>query len=134
MNGNKVYLTSTEIMRYRNIMFLNICEIICRGENVTIDDLKVGTRWLEFIYPRQLIMFFVREFKLDSESGIGRFFHKSHATVIHACKVIQNYYDTDKIKRKEIDNYRTKIYEIKKNIELDNEFKIKYSQYETDKV
>jgi len=132
MNGNKVYLQKPEIIGIKNYLFYTICSTICQGEGVELDDLKMPARWIEILYPRQLIMYFTYKKGIASLSTIGRFFHKNHATVIHACKVIQNYYDTDKYKHKIIDSYNKKFNEIMELLEMDL-FK-KYENYETDKV
>ena len=89
-----------------NTMFENICEVICSGERVSLIDIKHDTRKLEILYPRQLIMYFAKEFKaLSSDRLIGEQFGRDHATVISSHKAIQNYIDTDKVKREEIKKY-----------------------------
>ena len=99
-------------------MFENICKIICEGERCNLEDLKQDTNQIDVVYPRQLIMFFAYEFKTGSNKLIGDFFGRDHATVLHARKVIRNYYNTDKVKRQSIDEYREKITGIKKVIDI----------------
>lgn len=85
--------------------------IICYGEGITPAQVKEKTREERILYTRQLIMYFCRLFKVGSLSQVGSHFDgengqlKDHATVIHACKVIENYIDTDKIKRAKIEYY-----------------------------
>lgn len=91
-------------------MFDHICEVVCEGESVKLIDIKRKTRKLEILYPRQLIMYFAKEYKaLPTYKSIGEPFGKDHATVIAAHKVIQNYIDTDKTKREQINKYRDKL-------------------------
>jgi hypothetical protein len=100
-----------------NIMFDNICEIICQGEHVSLMDIKRETRKQEILYPRQLIMYFAKEFKaLPADRLIGEPFGKDHATVISSHKAIRNYIDTDKVKREQIKNYREKLTGVKEII------------------
>jgi hypothetical protein len=100
-----------------NIMFDNICEVICEGEHVSLMDIKRETRKLEILYPRQLIMYFAKEFKaLPADRLIGEPFGKDHATVISSHKAIKNYIDTDKVKREQIKNYREKLTGVKEII------------------
>ena len=53
------------------------------------------------VFPRQLCMYLRKKHTRESLAAIGkRYGDKDHATVLHACKTIQNLMDTDKeIKR-----------------------------------
>ena len=90
-------------------MFERIVEVICKGEGITPSEVIEDSRKTEVVYPRQLIMYFARELNLGSETRIGSLLGgRDHATVNHACKVIRNYIDTDKVKRVSIDAYARK--------------------------
>jgi len=90
-------------------VFDMICEIICEGEGLTMDQIKEDRREEEFVFTRQLIMFFAKKMKVGSLAFIGRKFDKDHATVTHSIKAINNYLDTDKHKRALIISYAEKI-------------------------
>jgi hypothetical protein len=68
-------------------------------------------------------MFFAVELKIGSHAVIGIPFGKDHATVLHACKAINNYYLTDRLKRERIDEYREKLTGVKKALEMVDVFK-----------
>lgn len=81
--------------------------------NIPRGQLKLNkTRKKEIKEPRQIAFFFAMEFlypkngKLYSETNIGKFFDKDHATVIHANKTIRNLYDTEKKIKDDIDEIR----------------------------
>ena len=91
-------------------LFEHICETICEGEKIKLIDVKCETRKLEILYPRQLIMYFAKKLKaLPSDRLIGDQFGKDHATVISSYRAIQNYIDTDKVKREQIKSYADKL-------------------------
>ena len=99
-------------------LFENICEVVCAGEGVELEELKNDSRKIELVYPRQLIMFLARKLKIGSFAVIGNHFHRDHATVLHACKSIQNYIDTDIDKRDNIDGYLKKLKKIKEVLKM----------------
>lgn len=84
--------------------------IICYGQTISTDQVKQETRKEEIVYARQLIMYFCVMFKVGSYVFIGNLVGgKDHATVSHALKTIENYCDTDKIKKAKIDYYESLI-------------------------
>ena len=99
-------------------LFENICEVVCTGEGVTLDEIKTGCRNSEYNYPRQLIMYLARELKVGSFAVIGKEFNRDHATVLHACKSIQNYYTTDEAKRCKIKEYIEKLTGVREAIKM----------------
>jgi hypothetical protein len=68
-------------------------------------------------------MYFCRIKKVGSLKFIGSKFDLDHCTVIHSVKTIQNYIETDKVKRKRIEEYANQldclkeIYSIKTQLE-----------------
>ena len=55
------------------------------------------TRKREVVYARQLAMYFAKHYTSCSLATIGtEIGNKDHATVLHACKTIDNLYDTDR--------------------------------------
>jgi hypothetical protein len=85
--------------------------------NIPRGQIKVKTRKKEIKEPRQIAMFFAMDIlypkngKLYSETNIGKYFFKDHATVIHAKKTINNLINTDKQLREDVDEIRKKIKE-----------------------
>ena len=80
--------------------------IICYGEGITPDEVKIKTRKAEIVFARQLIMYFSMKFKVGTQGFIGNLTGgKDHATVIHSIKTINNYIETDKKKRFKIEYY-----------------------------
>jgi len=94
-------------------MFDDICSVISKGEQLTLSEIFSDTRKVEILYARQLIAYFSREMKIGSLSFIGKKVGKDHATVVHAIKSINNYIDTDKTKRGQIEKYRERIEHIR---------------------
>ena len=75
---------------------------------VELLDKKTGKR--EIVEARQIAMFFSRKAVKGSFAVIGdEIGGKEHATVIHACKTVQNLYDTNK-------KFRGKINTISRNM------------------
>ena len=89
-----------------NAMYKNIINTICLGQHVTLDEIQQTKRDTELVYARQLCMYFGKEFEVGSLEFIGDPFGKNYSTVIHSCKVINNYVYTDRLKREAIEKYR----------------------------
>ena len=84
-------------------------KIVCKGEGIPVENLAIDTR-LEYIrYPRQLVMYFCREYSEGSLAMIGRLFGRDHSTALHSCNVIKNYICTDAARRMKIEGYRKQI-------------------------
>lgn len=74
-----------------------IANTICRYFNIPRDILESKTRKREIVQCRQIAMYFSKRLTKDSLSTIGSIIgDKDHATVLHACKTINNLIDTDK--------------------------------------
>jgi chromosomal replication initiator protein len=59
--------------------------------------MKSKTRKREIVQCRQLAMFFSKQMTKSSLAVIGKYCgNKDHATVLHACKTVNNLADTDK--------------------------------------
>ena len=97
-------------------MFKEICKLICDREHVLFEQTLIRTRKYEVVYTRQLIQYFCREFQLGDEEYIAQLFHQDRCTIFNSVKAIQNYYDTDKTKRAQIDSYRRELTNIKKGL------------------
>jgi len=87
-------------------MFEYIEFIICYGEGVKAEEVKTATRKSEIVFARQLIIYFSVLYKVGSYAVIGGFVGgKDHSTVCHSIETIQNYIETDKVKRMKIEYY-----------------------------
>jgi len=89
--------------------FEAIQQIVCYGETLLPNQVKEKTRKREVVFCRQLIMYFMKQYTKDSLASIGGHFGKDHATVLHACKTINNLIDTDKIVKDKVNTYSKKI-------------------------
>lgn len=74
-----------------------IQKIVCDYFNMPVDSLHSKTRKREVVQARQIAMFFSKNLTKSSLASIGsQIGHKDHATVLHACKTVNNLMDTDK--------------------------------------
>ena len=88
----------------------DIKTLIIRYFNVEKTDFESKRRYRELVQARQVAMYFCVKYTKDSLSKIGyKIGYKNHATVIHACKTVQNYIDTDR-------HFRQIIYELENRI------------------
>lgn len=108
----------------------NIIEIVARQKHMTPEKLKSKTRKREIVEARQLAMYLAKEYTTASLVTIGwEIGEKDHATVLHACKVVNNLQET-------YVNYRGILYMLKEEIEAEIENKVvnnlqfEYSEYE----
>jgi chromosomal replication initiator protein len=74
-----------------------IIEKVCMQYNIKPELLEAKTRKHEIVLARHMSMFFIRKYVKIPLKAIGsRFGGRDHATVIHACSVIENYLQTNK--------------------------------------
>jgi chromosomal replication initiation ATPase DnaA len=85
-----------------------IINAVCKAKNVGFDYINTKSRDKEKVYARHLIMFFLLENGFSStESALV--FDRDHASAIHARKTINNFCDTDKSVRFEVNKLRMMI-------------------------
>jgi chromosomal replication initiator protein len=78
--------------------------------NLPLDLLKSKTRKREVVQARQIAMFFAKSMTKSSLASIGlQCGGKDHATVLHACRTVNNLLETDKKFRVYIDEIEKKI-------------------------
>lgn len=78
--------------------------------NMPVEQMDLKTRKREIVQPRQIAMFFSKHGNKGSLAEIGEEIgNKDHATVLHACKTVNNLYDTDKKFRSWIDKLSSKM-------------------------
>ncbi|TAJ12614.1 chromosomal replication initiator protein DnaA [Marinilabiliaceae bacterium JC017] len=74
-----------------------ISETICEYFGIEMDILQSKTRKRAIVQARQIAMYFSKNLTNSSLSTIGaKIGKKDHATVLHACKTINNLLETDK--------------------------------------
>lgn len=89
-----------------------IQKTVCDYFNMPSDSLQSKTRKREIVQARQIAMFFSKTMTKSSLASIGaQIGHKDHATVLHACKTVNNLIDTDK-------QFRYDIEEIEKRLKV----------------
>jgi chromosomal replication initiator protein len=89
-----------------------IQKMVCDYFSLPIELLKSKTRKREVVQARQIAMYFAKSLTKSSLSSIG--LHcggKDHATVLHACRTVNNLMETDK-------KFKSYITEISKKISI----------------
>lgn len=87
-----------------------IQKIICDYFGLAIEQINSATRRREIVQARQLAMFFSKRFTKTSLAAIGaQCGKKNHATVLHACKNINNLMETDRGFKSIVDELSKKI-------------------------
>jgi len=96
----------------REISVDYIQKVVCNFFNVGVDLLHSKTRKREIVQARQVAMFFSKSLTKSSLATIGsQIGGKDHATVLHACKTINNLIETDK-------SFKLQIEEIEKKLKI----------------
>ncbi len=79
----------------------NILKAVATVFQVRVSDLKGTSRTKEIAIARQVAMFLAKEMMSESLMMIGASFSKTHSTILHACKTIENKIKKDEaLKRK----------------------------------
>jgi len=87
-------------------------KVVCDYFNISIDLMNSKTRKREIVQARQLAMYFAKKLTKASLATIGLHCgNKDHATVLHACRTVNNLIDTDK-------HFRIYVEELDKKIKL----------------
>lgn len=96
----------------REISIDYIQKVVCDYFNLPVDIINSKTRKREIVQARQLAMYFSKKHTKSSLATIGLHCgNKDHATVLHACRTINNLVETDK-------QFRTYVEELDKKIKL----------------
>ena len=94
----------------REISIDYIQKIVCNFFNIPLDQIQSKTRKREIVQARQVAMFFSKNMTKASLATIGsQIGGKDHATVLHACKTVNNLIETDKRFRLQIDEIEKKL-------------------------
>ena len=94
----------------REISIDYIQKVVCNYYNIGLDLLQSKTRKREIVQARQVAMFFSKSLTKSSLATIGsQIGGKDHATVLHACKTVNNLIETDKRFRLQVDEIEKKL-------------------------
>jgi len=94
----------------REISIDYIQKVVCSYFNIGVEQLQSKTRKREIVQARQVAMFFSKGLTKSSLATIGsQIGGKDHATVLHACKTVNNLIETDKRFRLQIDEIEKKL-------------------------
>ena len=100
------YVRSTS----REISIEYIQKVVSDYFNIPVETINTTTRRREVAQPRQICMYFAKKYTKLPLSTIGQNCgNKDHATVLHACRVIGDLYETDKKMRDDIDEIDKKM-------------------------
>jgi len=94
----------------REISIDYIQKVVCDYFNISPESLKSKTRKREIVQARQITMYFAKNYTKNSLAIIGSIVGgKDHATVLHACRTVQNLIETDKKFKQYIDDIEKKL-------------------------
>ncbi len=94
----------------REISIDYIQKVVCNYYNIGLEMLQSKTRKREIVQARQVAMFFSKSLTKSSLATIGsQIGGKDHATVLHACKTVNNLIETDKRFRLQVDEIEKKL-------------------------
>lgn len=89
-----------------------ISKVVCDYFSMPVEALQTKTRKREVVQARQIAMYFSKSLTKCSLASIGaQIGSKDHATVLHACKTVNNLKDTEK-------SFRLYVEEIEKKLKL----------------
>ena len=87
-----------------------IQKVVCDYFEMPIELIKSKTRKREIVQARQLTMYFSKQLTKNSLATIGaQCGNKDHATVLHACRTVNNLSETDKRFRTYVEDLRKKL-------------------------
>jgi chromosomal replication initiator protein len=96
----------------REISIDFIQKIVCDYFDIPVDSINSKTRKRDIVQARQLAMYYSKKHTKASLATIGLHCgNKDHATVLHACRTVNNLIETDK-------QFRTYVEEIEKRIKF----------------
>jgi len=94
----------------REISIEHIQKVVSKYFELDVSTLQSKTRKRHIVQARQLAMFFAKRMTKASLASIGAQIGKrDHATVLHACKTVDNLTETDKQFRKYVDDISKKL-------------------------
>lgn len=94
----------------REVSIDYIQKVVCDYFDLPIELLKSKTRKREIVQARQIAMYFAKKMTKSSLANIG--LHcggKDHATVLHACRTVNNLQETDRLFKKYLEDLEKKL-------------------------
>lgn len=96
----------------REVSIDYIQKVVCDYLELPVDSIQQSSRKREIVQARQLSMYFAKKITKSSLSVIGaQCGNKDHATVLHACKQIENLRQTDRYMRSLVEDLEKKLSE-----------------------
>jgi chromosomal replication initiator protein len=90
----------------------DIEKIVCNYFNITKEKLHEPLRNREIVEPRQIAMNLAKNWTKCSLATIGtKIGGKDHATVLHACKTVNNLMETDKVFKYQFEEIENRLIE-----------------------
>lgn len=87
-----------------------IRDVVCEYFSLSVDAISTKSRKREVVQARQIAMYLSKNLTKSSLSSIGNTIgQRDHATVLHACKIVNDLMDSDK-------NFRTSVREIEEKL------------------
>ena len=94
----------------RELSIEYISKVVCDYFHMPVESIQTKTRKREIVQARQITMYFSKTLTKYSLASIGaQIGNKDHATVLHACKTVNNLKDTDKNFRQFMDDIEKKL-------------------------
>jgi len=89
----KVYKRNYYRRKIMKQQFENIISIVCNEFNVSAEDIKGDFKPKNVISARQLYCYLATYTTKASSTNIGGFINRSHSTVLHSVKTVENQID-----------------------------------------
>ncbi|GHV14514.1 hypothetical protein AGMMS49938_10780 [Fibrobacterales bacterium] len=97
---------------HRSLSADAIIKTISQKYGIAVDILKLkGRGSKEAVQARQIAMFLIRSILDQSSSRIGKYFNRNHATVLHACKLVEKKIKDEMQFNLEVKNLKKSLYE-----------------------
>ncbi len=94
----------------REVSIDHIQQVVSDYFQMDVETLQSKTRKRHIVQARQLAMFFAKKYTKASLASIGSQIGKrDHATVLHACRTVDNLFETDKQFRKYVEEIKQKL-------------------------
>lgn len=92
-----------------DLNFGTIQKIVAEFFDIRLSDMTSTKRPRSIAVPRQIAMYLCRDLTRASLPEIGNAFGKTHATIIHACKTVENLIENDDSMRKAVIKIKEKL-------------------------
>lgn len=88
----------------------NIIQVVCGHYELEPSAIHTKSRKREVVQVRQIAMYLAKKHTDSSSSKIGQLIgNKDHATVLHACKIVKEQCEVDKVFRSDIENIESSL-------------------------